>query len=239
MKLLVIDDDEISLCQVTVTSSCIGLTIYQAGDAEQGIKILETINEPMIVIVDVMMPGNDGFTFCQLARNISLEHSPYIIAYSSLSEKEVLIPILESGADDFVQKGNCKNILLARINVAIRNIENRKEQSQRLTLLDNEITRAQNHHLLNIQLMNLIAFHFKFTASQCDTQNSAKELLHWTDYMFMIGEGLHREREFIVDELINCMSDYFGKSINYLQSKASQHKNEQKKYSLISTLLVF
>ena len=56
--------------------------------------------------------------------------------------------------------------------------------------------------------------------------------------MFMIGEGLHREREFIVDELINCMSDYFGKSINYLQSKASQHKMN-KKILLISTLLVF
>ena len=50
MKLLVIDDDEISLCQVTAISSCIGLTIYQAGDAEQGIKILETINELMIVM---------------------------------------------------------------------------------------------------------------------------------------------------------------------------------------------
>jgi DNA-binding response OmpR family regulator len=240
MKLLVIDDDEISLCQVTATSSCIGLTVYQAVDAEQGIKILETINEPMIVIVDIMMPGNDGFTFCQLARNVSLEHSPYIIAYSSLSEKEVLIPILESGADDFVQKGNCKNIFLARINVAIRNIENRKEQSQRLALLDNEITRAQNHHLLNIQLMNLIAFHFKFTASQCDTQNSAKELLHWTDYMFMIGEGLHREREFMVDELINCMSDYFGKSIFSIRFNTFQAKSEQKKmlanYNILTLL---
>lgn len=228
MKLLVIDDDEYTLFQIAALASCMGLSVYQAEDAEQGIKILESMNEPVIVILDILMPGNDGFTFCQLVRNISLEHSPYIIAYSSLSEKDVLVQILESGADDFVQKGQSKNILLARLSVARRNIEYRKEQSHKLSLLDNEITRAHNHHLLNIQLMNLIAYHLKFTAAQCDTLDYAKEVSHWTDYMLWISDKLHHETNFLIEDVITSIRDYFGKSIYQVRFQSAQGKRQQK-----------
>jgi DNA-binding response OmpR family regulator len=155
MKLLVIDDDEYTLQHIATVAGGLGLSVYQATNAEYGIGILEKLDEAVIVIVDLMIPGNDGFVFCELTRNISLPHNPYIIAYSALEEKDVLVRVLNSGADDFVQKGQDKSILLARIDVARRNIGYRMQLASDVDVLQVRVKQLEKEFDETAQLLRL------------------------------------------------------------------------------------
>ena len=69
-QLLVVDDDlEIrSLLEQYLSKS--GFAVISANDGVEMTKLLET-NEPELIILDIMLPGDDGFTLCQQVRRQS------------------------------------------------------------------------------------------------------------------------------------------------------------------------
>lgn len=70
-----------------------------------------------LVILDIMLPGNDGFTVC---RNIRKEHNTPILIVSAKTEKEDKLNGLILGADDYIEKPYDIDILLAKIHGIFR-----------------------------------------------------------------------------------------------------------------------
>lgn len=71
------------------------------------------IEKPILVVLDIMLPGLDGFTLCQQVRE---SYHGKVLMFSALSEEVDEITGLESGADDYLCKSASPRLLLARVN---------------------------------------------------------------------------------------------------------------------------
>jgi two-component system alkaline phosphatase synthesis response regulator PhoP len=120
-KILLVDDDTDFLEFASRFFEESGAQVITARDGMEGIsKVLS--DQPDLVILDIMMPGKDGFQVCQIIRQIS--NSP-LIMLSSLDQDQLMVQGLEAGADDFLTKPISPEILLARVMAVMR----RGEQS--------------------------------------------------------------------------------------------------------------
>jgi DNA-binding response OmpR family regulator len=120
-KILLIDDDADFLKLTSLIFRESGAQAFTARDGLEGMGKLFTLR-PDLIILDVMMPGIDGFQICERIRQYS--NTP-LIMLTALDHDEHMLKGLEAGADDFLSKPINRDILLARAKVVIR----RSEQS--------------------------------------------------------------------------------------------------------------
>ncbi|MEM7345954.1 MAG: response regulator, partial [Chloroflexota bacterium] len=93
---------------------------YQLGFANDGKEALEKANEliPDLILLDVMMPGMDGFEVCRRLRADPVLAEVPIIIITALDQEKDYIEGLELGADDFLTKPFNQVELLARVNTS-------------------------------------------------------------------------------------------------------------------------
>jgi len=115
-KVLIIDDDVDLLHLTGLLFKKVGAQIFTARDGLEGISKLFICN-PNLIILDVMMPGTNGFEVCQRIRQVS--DAP-IIMLTALNHEQEMLRGLESGADDFLSKPFSAEILLARAKTILR-----------------------------------------------------------------------------------------------------------------------
>jgi two-component system phosphate regulon response regulator OmpR len=122
--LLIVDDDERirSLLQQFLVQS--DYLVSTAEDAEQARTLLSAI-EFDLIILDVMMPGQDGISFTAELRN--LQNNTPILLLTARGETEDRIKGLEAGADDYLPKPFEPKELLLRINAILRRMPDLKE----------------------------------------------------------------------------------------------------------------
>lgn len=117
-RVLVIDDDK-ELC--TLMKKCIeqeGLSAIVAHEGMAGLRLLEdNKDECSLVILDVMMPGLDGFHVLQMIRETS---NVPVLMLTAKSDEDDKVSGLRLGADDYLTKPFSLNELMARINSLIR-----------------------------------------------------------------------------------------------------------------------
>ena len=122
--LLIVDDDERirSLLQQFLIQS--NYLVSTAEDAEQARKLLSAI-EFDLIILDVMMPGQDGISFTAELRK--LQNKTPVLLLTARGETEDRIKGLEAGADDYLPKPFEPKELLLRINAILRRMPDLKE----------------------------------------------------------------------------------------------------------------
>ena len=122
--LLIVDDDERirSLLQQFLVQS--DYLVSTAEDAEQARTLLSAI-EFDLIILDVMMPGQDGISFTGELR--TLQNNTPILLLTARGETEDRIKGLEAGADDYLPKPFEPKELLLRINAILRRMPDLKE----------------------------------------------------------------------------------------------------------------
>jgi two-component system, OmpR family, response regulator len=116
--ILIVDDDRQIRSMLARFLAEHAMRVTQAGDGEQMFRALETGRFDVIVL-DVMMPGDDGFTLCRKLR--SSNTIPLILLTARNSETDRIVG-LELGADDYVTKPFNPRELLARIRAILRRI---------------------------------------------------------------------------------------------------------------------
>jgi len=120
--LLIVDDDErirLLLKKFLVRS---GFLVSGARDAAQARRLLAGLEFDML-IVDVMMPGEDGFT---LTRDLRRSLATPILLLTARGDTDDRIKGLEMGADDYLPKPFEPQELLARINAILRRVPRSK-----------------------------------------------------------------------------------------------------------------
>jgi two-component system OmpR family response regulator len=114
--LVVDDDDEIrSLLHLVLTRG--GFDVQLAKDAPAARKILGTHNGVDLIILDIMMPGEDGLSFCQRLRE-TRDTPILMVSARSLSIDRSIG--LEMGADDYLPKPFERRELVARVKAILR-----------------------------------------------------------------------------------------------------------------------
>ena len=93
-----------------------GFSIINAGSGENALKFLEK-DTAKIVLLDIMLPGIDGFTVCSSIRK---NHNTPIIIMSAKVDKEDKISGFILGADDYIEKPVDVDILSAKITALMK-----------------------------------------------------------------------------------------------------------------------
>jgi len=115
-NLLLIDDDAEVLAINKKYLTGEGFTVYTSTDPLQSIKLARTCN-PDCILLDVMMPGMNGFEVCSEIRK---ESSVPIIFLTGKDSEDDKINGLINGADDYIVKPYSLRELKARIDVILR-----------------------------------------------------------------------------------------------------------------------
>lgn len=122
MKRILIVEDEVAIREFeAINLKRVGYDIVEAGSGEEALEIFD--NDPLgfdIALLDVMMPGMDGFTLCKELRNRS--NSIGIIMLTAKSQEMDKISGLMIGADDYVTKPFSPTELLARVDSLYRRV---------------------------------------------------------------------------------------------------------------------
>lgn len=120
-KLLVVEDDDDIRELIAFNLEMSNLEVFKAKNGEEAIEIAES-EYPDIIILDVMLPGIDGFEVCRYLKKNAATRDVPIIMLTARSEDSDVVKGLEIGADDYITKPFSPRILIARVNAAMRRI---------------------------------------------------------------------------------------------------------------------
>jgi DNA-binding response OmpR family regulator len=115
-KVLAIDDDVAMTDLLALLLKMHGLDVSIANTGEDGIRLVHDIS-PNVVILDLMMPGLDGWQVCKKIRAFS--RVPILIL-SALDSPGMVASALDAGADDYLVKPVTSGVLVAHLNTLTR-----------------------------------------------------------------------------------------------------------------------
>jgi len=161
--ILIIDDDPAMLRGLKDNFVFKGYRVKTASDGESGLNAALNSN-PDLIILDIMLPGINGFEICRLVRAEALD-MPIIMLTAKGQEQDVILG-LNLGADDYVTKPFNIQELLARVNAFLR--RKRKEEIRQfkfgdfvLNMDSRQLLRRGKEIVLTPKEFGLLAFFLK------------------------------------------------------------------------------
>lgn len=139
-KILIIDDNPIVRDTLESLLASLDASVLMAEDGEKGLALAQE-GRPDVILLDVMMPGMDGFEVCQRVRTTPGLAEVPVVMITALDDRESRLKGLRAGADDFLAKPFDGIELLARIQTITRLNRYRHlvEQRNQLQVLHNEL----------------------------------------------------------------------------------------------------
>ena len=125
-KILIVEDEDSIRGFLKINLKRNGFEVLETDNGEEGLEILES-EDPVLIILDVMLPGIDGFEVCKRARE--KKDNIGIILLTAKGQDMDKIMGLEYGADDYMVKPFNPMELLLRIKAILRRIGGNKENN--------------------------------------------------------------------------------------------------------------
>ena len=116
VRLLLVEDDPRIRSALVLGLGDEGYEVLEAGSGEAALRLLDH-ERVDVVLLDLMLPGMDGFAVCRAIRR---DGDLPIIMITARSETEDVIRGLEAGADDYVAKPAVASELAARVRALLR-----------------------------------------------------------------------------------------------------------------------
>lgn len=135
-KILVVEDEVTLVETLTYNLERQGYTVFASGDGHDALKIAQR-EKPDLIILDVMLPGLDGFEVCRILRKDT--NAPILMLTARSSEIDKIVG-LEVGADDYLSKPFSMRELLARVKAHLRRVRLLREEIE----AENEPDSASN-----------------------------------------------------------------------------------------------
>jgi len=114
--ILVVDDERKMREMISDYLEAVGFTVLMAEDGKKTIKIVEE-KSPDLIVLDIMMPGLDGF---DTTRRLRKDYAIPIIMLTARAEENDKLIGFEVGADDYVVKPFSLKELSARIRTVLK-----------------------------------------------------------------------------------------------------------------------
>ncbi len=117
--ILVVDDEQDIVDLISYNLSKEGYEVAKASNGTDAVVLAQRLR-PDLVILDIMMPGLDGFEVCRtLRQDPSLQTMAIVFLTAKAGEIDQILG-LELGADDYIQKPISPRVLLARVKTIFR-----------------------------------------------------------------------------------------------------------------------
>lgn len=122
-KILIADDEQLMRQLVIDFLKPEGYEILEASDGKEALEIYDK-EHPDLILLDVMMPGYDGWTVC---REIRRESTVPIMMLTAKGEEIDQLFAYDLGADEYITKHFSPKILVAKIKALLRRSQNEQE----------------------------------------------------------------------------------------------------------------
>ena len=180
VKALIVDDDEdiLELLQYNLEKE--GYEVKTAADGIQAVDIARTFL-PNLVLLDIMMPRQDGIETCRQLREIEELSDTYILFLTARSEEYTEVAAFDIGADDYITKPIKPRALMSRINALFRREAKKKNDEARIVAGDLEIDKSSYIVTVKGKEINLPRKEFEllyFLAQSPNKVFSRDDLLH-------------------------------------------------------------
>jgi DNA-binding response OmpR family regulator len=150
-KILLVDDEANIRDLASLYLEKEGFSIVEAGDGPEAL-LKFTREAPSMVVLDVMMPGMDGFQVC---RELRKEHDVPILMLTARNEDVDKIVGLEIGADDYMTKPFNPRELVARVKAILRRMESGERTERRLSVANLEVDKSRREVRVDAQKRDL------------------------------------------------------------------------------------
>ena len=119
-RILIVEDD--ATIRTILEMALMGAGFRHVSSCARGDEGLQEIlrTKPDLVLLDVMLPGLDGYTLARRVRGTPALAATRILMLTARSENEDIVRGLEAGADDYVTKPFDRLVLLARVRAVLR-----------------------------------------------------------------------------------------------------------------------
>jgi DNA-binding response OmpR family regulator len=117
----VIEDEEVIASAVAARLRAEGFAVEVAHDGPAGVALCDRVR-PDLVVLDLMLPGLDGFEVC---RRLQRDRPVPVLMLTARAEEADLLVGLAVGADDYVTKPFSPRELVARVRALLRRVERR------------------------------------------------------------------------------------------------------------------
>ena len=119
-KIRIVEDD--ATIRALLEMALLGAGYSDVASSARGDEGLEMIRreQPDLVLLDVMLPGLDGFSIARRVRESSELAATRIVMLTARTAPEDIVRGLDSGADDYVTKPFDRKVLLARVKAVLR-----------------------------------------------------------------------------------------------------------------------
>lgn len=121
LTILIADDEPDILEIISFNLEAEGYDILTATNGNEAIEKAKN-HRPALIILDVMMPGKNGFEVCKLLRINPDFKDTIIIFLTALNDDSTEIKGLENGGDDYINKPISPKVLVSRVNAHFRRI---------------------------------------------------------------------------------------------------------------------
>jgi len=204
--LLIIDDDEKLNRLLKKFMADFGFTVHAATYPQDGFKKIRRFS-PDLVILDVMLPGMNGFEVCKKIRQFSTVPIVMLTARGELMDKVVG---LELGADDYLPKPFEPRELVARIQSVLR--------------------RTQNIGKSQVQTYGRLTMDFAGRKIQLDGEPVILTTNEFTALALLVkNAGRVMDRDEILQTLRGMDSDAFNRSVDITMSRLRQKLKDDPK----------
>jgi diguanylate cyclase (GGDEF)-like protein len=161
-KILIIDDTELMVKLITDILSDKGYMVVSAHNGVEGIKMVAA-EKPDLLLLDIVMPGLDGFEVCKLLRDDESNNLMPIIILTAQGNEDDKLTGLELGADDYITKPFNPRELISRVHNTLLRID-RNRWANPLTGLPGNIE-------IQSEINQRIAQNLKFAVLYLDVDN--------------------------------------------------------------------
>nr|WP_305089123.1 hybrid sensor histidine kinase/response regulator [Massilia sp. YIM B04103] len=197
IHILLVDDTEANLLAVEALLTRPGVVVLKAASGPQALELL-LVHEVALALVDVQMPGMDGFELAELIRGSERTRAiPLIFLTAATREAGYSFRGYEAGAVDFMFKPIDSQALLSKVNVFVELYQQKRQMAQQMAELEralrlNEMFTAVLGHDLRTplsvvmngaMLLPLMTDHPKVAVTAQRIQSSARRMAQMVDQL--------------------------------------------------------
>ena len=208
----VVEDEEDILELIKYNLSREGYQVTTSTSGEDAIKAVES-KPPDLILLDLMLPGADGFEVCRRIHNNPASQNIPIVMLTAKGEEADIVTGLELGADDYITKPFSPKVLIARIRAVLRRIK-AEPVNEDASIKIHEISIHPGRHEVNIN------------GKRIDLTSSEFRLLYllasrpgWVFTRYQIVDALHGEDYPVTDRSVDVQVVGLRKKLG----KAAKH----------------
>ncbi len=163
-RILAVEDDERIRSAVRLALEDEGWTVDEAESGEAAVTLFAN-HTPDVVLIDIMLPGMDGFELC---RNLRRSSDVPIVMVTARNDTHDIVAGLEAGADDYLTKPFAAKELSARIRALLRRIRPGASPHARLVFGDLELIPEEGKVTRNGSEVHLTKTEFRLLCELAD-----------------------------------------------------------------------